>query len=88
MEKDEEAKAIMKNAQDEEFKHFGMELEFLLRKKPAWREMMKTILFTEGDIVEKGKRQRIDSVNQAGLGCVHLKFNPCALCDTARIHKN
>ncbi len=55
VEKDEEAKAIMKNAQNEEFKHFGMDLEFLLRKKPAWREMMKTILFTEGDIVEKGE---------------------------------
>ena len=45
----------MKNAQNEEFKHFGMDLEFLLRKKPAWREMMKTILFTEGDIVAKGE---------------------------------
>ena len=55
VEKDEEAKAIMKNAQNEEFKHFGMDLEFLLRKKSAWREMMKTILFTEGDIVAKGE---------------------------------
>lgn len=55
VEKDEEAKAIMKNAQNEEFKHFGMDLEFLLRKKPAWREMMKMILFTEGDIVERGE---------------------------------
>ena len=33
-EKDPEARAIMKNAQKEEFKHFGMNLEFLLRKKP------------------------------------------------------
>ncbi|GHA59653.1 ferritin family protein [Pontibacter akesuensis] len=56
IEKDEEAKAIMKNAQNEEFKHFGMDLEFLLRKKPAWREMMKIILFTEGDIVAKGEQ--------------------------------
>ncbi|GAB3815011.1 ferritin family protein [Pontibacter rugosus] len=56
IEKDEEAKAIMKNAQNEEFKHFGMDLEFLLRKKPAWREMMKIILFTEGDIVAQGEK--------------------------------
>ena len=56
IEKDEEAKAIMKNAQEEEFKHFGMDLEFLLRKKKKWREMMKIILFTEGDIVEKGEK--------------------------------
>ncbi|MFD2515545.1 hypothetical protein ACFSRY_16855 [Pontibacter locisalis] len=55
VEKDEEAKAIMQNAQEEEFKHFGMDLEFLLRKKPKWREMMKIILFSEGDIVEKGE---------------------------------
>ncbi|ARS37743.1 hypothetical protein [Pontibacter actiniarum] len=55
IEKDEQAKAIMQNAQNEEFKHFGMDLEFLLRKKPKWREMMQKILFTEGDIVEKGE---------------------------------
>ncbi|MEJ8801882.1 ferritin family protein [Pontibacter sp. H249] len=55
VEQDPVAKAIMQNAQQEEFKHFGMNLEFLLRKKPHWREMMKIILFTEGDIVEKGE---------------------------------
>jgi len=33
VEKDKQAKAIMQNAQHEEFKHFGMDLEFLLRKK-------------------------------------------------------
>lgn len=54
VEKNPEAKAIMANAQHEEFKHFGMDLEFLLRQKPVWREMMKKILFTEGDIVELG----------------------------------
>ncbi|MBV8864153.1 MAG: hypothetical protein JO210_01990, partial [Acidobacteriaceae bacterium] len=30
VEKDKEAKAIMEDAQGEEFKHFGMDLEFLL----------------------------------------------------------
>jgi hypothetical protein len=33
LEKDKQAKAIMENAQQEEFKHFGMDLEFLLRRK-------------------------------------------------------
>jgi hypothetical protein len=56
VEKDEEAKAIMQNAQHEEFKHFGMDLEFLLRKKPVWRETLKAILFQEGDIVELGEK--------------------------------
>ena len=32
-----QAKAIMINAQKEEFKHFGMDLEFLLRAKSDWR---------------------------------------------------
>jgi uncharacterized protein len=54
VEKDRQAKAIMKNAQHEEMKHFGMDLEFLLRKKPQWREVLQGILFTEGDIVELG----------------------------------
>ena len=56
VETDKQAKAIMQNAQKEEFKHFGMDLEFLLRMKPDWRKELKEILFTEGDIVEAGER--------------------------------
>ena len=52
VEKDEEAKAIMVNAQKEEFKHFGMNLEFLLRQKPDWRTELQGILFTKSDIVK------------------------------------
>ena len=55
VEKDKDARAIMQNAQKEEFKHFGMNLEFVLRKKPKWRAILKEILFTDGDIVEKGE---------------------------------
>jgi hypothetical protein len=46
----------MRNAQKEEFKHFGMDLEFLLRKKPEWRAVLKNILFKEGDIVSLGSQ--------------------------------
>jgi len=56
VEQDEEAKAIMLNTQQEEFKHFAMDLEFLLRRKPRWREICQTVLFSEGDIVELGKQ--------------------------------
>lgn len=56
VEKDKTAKAIMANAQNEEFKHFGMNLEFLLRRKKEWREELKGILFTDGDIVELGEK--------------------------------
>jgi hypothetical protein len=55
VEKDAEALAIMRNAQQEEFKHFGMDLEFLLRRKPVWRKILMGILFQEGDIVEHGE---------------------------------
>jgi len=52
VEKDKEAKAIMQNAQKEEFKHFGMDLEFLLRKKPMWKEILQGVLFQNGSIVK------------------------------------
>ena len=56
VEKDSEAKRIMENAQQEEMKHFGMDLEFLLRKKSEWRIILKAILFTDGDIIENAKK--------------------------------
>ncbi|MGI4727145.1 MAG: ferritin [Janthinobacterium lividum] len=56
VEKDDQAKAIMQNAQKEEFKHFGMDLEFLLRQKPDWRATVQAILFQAGDIVELGEK--------------------------------
>lgn len=56
VEKDADARAIMENAQQEEFKHFGMDLEFLLRRTPKWRETVQAILFKKGDIVELGEK--------------------------------
>ena len=54
VEPDAEARAIMANAQHEEFKHFAMDLEFLLRRMPVWRELAEGVLFQDGDIVENG----------------------------------
>jgi hypothetical protein len=54
LETDEEAKAIMRDAQGEEFKHFAMDLEFLLRRSPRWRQIAEGVLFQAGDIVEHG----------------------------------
>jgi hypothetical protein len=56
VEKDKAAKAIMQNAQQEEFKHFAMDLEFLLRKKPKWKKILQGVLFQPGDIVKNGKK--------------------------------
>jgi len=49
------ARAVMANAVGEEFKHFSMDLEFLLRQKPEWRQIAQGILFQDGDIVEHGE---------------------------------
>ena len=61
VEHDKTAKAIMQNAQQEEFKHFGMDLEFLLRKKTKWRETLKGILFQDGNIVEHAEEAEEDA---------------------------
>lgn len=56
LEKDPDAKAIMANAQKEEFKHFSMDLEFLLRKKADWRVMIANVVGKPGDIVKNGEK--------------------------------
>src|SRR6195256_2708854 len=55
IEPDADARAIMSDAQGEEFKHFSMDLEFLLRCTPAWRKIAQGVLFQSGDIVEHGE---------------------------------
>jgi hypothetical protein len=64
LEPDAQARAIMENAQQEEFKHFGMDLEFLIRRTPKWRVALENILFKDGDIVEHGE-QAEDAENSA-----------------------
>ena len=61
LEKDPQARAIMKNAQKEEMKHFGMDLEFLLRKTPQWRSILKKVLFTKGDITKLADKAEEDA---------------------------
>ncbi|HEV1997422.1 MAG TPA: hypothetical protein VGR61_04730 [Candidatus Dormibacteraeota bacterium] len=60
VEKDPQAKAIMTNAQQEEFKHFAMALEFLIRQTPKWKVALKDVLFKAGDIVEHGEQAEED----------------------------
>jgi uncharacterized protein len=64
IEPDEQARAIMRDAQGEEFKHFSMDLEFLLRRTPLWREIAQGILFQEGDIVEHGEEAEEEAVEE------------------------
>jgi hypothetical protein len=64
-ESDREARDIMRDAQGEEFKHFAMNLEFLLRRTPLWREIAAGILFKGGDIVEHGEEAEEEAVEGA-----------------------
>jgi hypothetical protein len=61
VESDSDALAIMRDAQGEEFKHFSMDLEFLLRRTPLWREIAQGILFQPGDIVEHGEESEAEA---------------------------
>ena len=65
VESDPEALAIMRDAQGEEFKHFSMDLEFLLRRTPLWREIARGILFQEGDVVEHGEESEAEATGEA-----------------------
>ena len=61
IETDPDALAVMRDAQGEEFKHFSMDLEFLLRRVRPWREVAQGILFQEGDIVEHGEEAEAET---------------------------
>jgi uncharacterized protein len=68
LETDPEALAVMRDAQGEEFKHFTMDLELLLRRTPAWREVAQGILFKAGDIVEHGEEAEAEAFSGGGAG--------------------
>ena len=55
VETDPDAIAVMRDAIGEEYKHFSMDLEFLLRRTPVWRQIAKGVLFQDGDIVAHGE---------------------------------
>jgi uncharacterized protein len=66
VEKDPEAHAVMSDAVGEEYKHFSMDLEFLLRRKPKWRQIAEGVLFQEGDIVEHGEAAEAAAGDEGG----------------------
>ena len=70
LEPDAQAKAIMENAQAEEFKHFGMDLEFLLRRTPVWRQIAQGVLFKSGDIVAHGEEAEEEATEGGGADSV------------------
>lgn len=76
LEQDADSRAIMVNSRGEEFKHFSMDLEFLFRQNPQWRETARGILFADGNIVdnaeasEAGAPEAVDEPEGAGNAAV------------------
>ncbi|HET8976537.1 MAG TPA: hypothetical protein VFN87_00165 [Solirubrobacteraceae bacterium] len=68
VERDPEALAVMRDARGEEFKHFSMDLEFLLRRSPQWREIAQGVLFKTGDIVEHGEEAEAEATGDGDEG--------------------
>jgi hypothetical protein len=68
VEPDAQARAIMRDAQGEEFKHFAMDLEYLLRRTPRWREIAQGVLFQPGDVVEHGEAAEAESGDEQEAG--------------------
>ena len=66
VEADPQALSVMRDAQGEEFKHFSMDLEFLLRRSPRWRAIAQGILFQSGDIVERGEASEARATGASG----------------------
>ena len=68
IERDPEARAVMADAVGEEYKHFCMDLEFLIRRKPKWKEIAQGVLFQGGDIVEHGEAAEAAAGDSASTG--------------------
>ena len=66
VERDGEASAIMREAQQEEFNHFSMDLEFLFRRTPLWREIAQRVLFQPGPITERADVAEEQVIHGAG----------------------
>jgi uncharacterized protein len=61
-------RAVMRDAQGEEFKHFTMDLELLLRRTPSWREIAQGVLFQPGDVVEHGEEAEAETFDNGNGG--------------------
>ena len=64
VEVDPQAREIMRHAQQEEMIHFGLDLAFLLRKKPTWEKVLKNILFKDVDLLELAEHAEEQAVHE------------------------
>lgn len=68
LERDPEAQAIMRDARHEEYKHFAMDLEFLLRRRPEWRSIARGVIFQDGDLVENAEAAEAGTPAESASG--------------------
>ena len=73
VETDPDAIAVMRDAQGEEFKHFSMDLEVLMRRTPSWREVAQGILFAPGDVVQHAEEAEAEALEDGSLGIGSLR---------------
>ena len=64
------AKAIMQNARQQERKHCRMDLEFLLRQKPKWAEILKGILLQTGNILKQAEEADEHAKQRPFTSCI------------------
>jgi hypothetical protein len=68
VEADPEARRIIEDARHEEYKHFAMSYEFLLRKRPQWRAIAQGVLFQPGAITDNADAAEEASEDGGGTG--------------------
>jgi hypothetical protein len=68
VETEPQARAVMIDAQGEEFKHFSMDLELLMRRTPSWRAIAQGVLFKDGDVVEHADEAEAETLDDGGSG--------------------
>jgi uncharacterized protein len=82
VETEPQARAVMLDAQGEEFKHFSMDLELLLRRTPNWRAIAQGVLFRDGDVVEHGEEAEAETLEDDSSGNNGNGIDPDAASDT------
>jgi hypothetical protein len=65
IEQDAEARDVIADARHEEYKHFAMDLELLLRRRPEWRAIAEGILFRAGSITANADAAEAESEDGA-----------------------
>ena len=92
IEQDPDARKIIEDARHEEYKHFAMDFEFLLRKRPEWRAIAEGVLFRSGDITENADAAEEGAEVGRGRGRVvgrlagHRRSEECVMSHLLRAH--